>query len=81
MTRTMTATEAKAKFLSLLDDVSHGEDVVVTKHGRPIVRLTAARGPFALKGVFAGIAWTTDPNDDLLSAEADWEILRDDNAP
>jgi prevent-host-death family protein len=81
MTRILTATEAKSRFLALLEDVSHGEEIVVTKHGRPIARLTAARGPHALKDKFAGKVWTTRKDDDLLSTEAEWDVLRDDDSP
>lgn len=31
--------EAKAKFTSIIDMVSMGEDVSITKNGRPVVRL------------------------------------------
>lgn len=34
MTRKMTATEVKAKILSLLDEVAQGEEIEITKHGR-----------------------------------------------
>ncbi|MEI2735950.1 MAG: type II toxin-antitoxin system prevent-host-death family antitoxin [Rhodoblastus sp.] len=33
------ASEAKAKFLSLLDEVERGETIVVTRHGKPIARI------------------------------------------
>ena len=71
--RTLTATEAKAKLLALLDDVSAGEEIEITKHGRIVARLVPARGPHALKGKFAGLVWTTDPEDDLLSTGLEWE--------
>ena len=70
--RTLTATEAKAKLLALLDDVSAGEEIEITKHGRTVARLVPAKGPHALKGKFAGIAWTTNPDDDLLSTGVRW---------
>jgi len=34
------ATKAKAQFSELLDDVERGETVVITRHGKPIVRMT-----------------------------------------
>ncbi|HMN73071.1 MAG TPA: type II toxin-antitoxin system Phd/YefM family antitoxin [Rhodoblastus sp.] len=37
--KTVQASEAKAKFLSLLDDVERGETIVVTRHGKPIARI------------------------------------------
>ncbi len=74
MTRQMTATELKAKLLAVLDEVSNGEDVEITKHGRTIARLSPARGPAALKDKFAGRVWTVDPKDDLLSVDAEWDF-------
>ncbi len=74
MSRVVTAREAKAKLLALLDEVALGEEVEITKHGRTVARLVPGRGPNALKGLFAGRAWTTDPNDDLLSADIEWEM-------
>ncbi|HEV3312503.1 MAG TPA: type II toxin-antitoxin system prevent-host-death family antitoxin [Chloroflexota bacterium] len=70
----MTATEVKAKILALLDEVDAGEEVEITKHGRVVARLVPARGPHALWGSLRGIARTTDPDDDLLSTGADWNL-------
>lgn len=36
------AFEAKTQFSALLERVAAGEDVVITKHGRPVARLTKA---------------------------------------
>ena len=74
MSRTVTATEAKAKLLALLDEVAAGDEIEITKHGRTVARLVPGRGPKALKGMFAGLVYTTDPNDDLLSADLEWEM-------
>jgi prevent-host-death family protein len=38
--RTIQASEAKAKFLSILDDVERGESVVITRHGKPVARIS-----------------------------------------
>ena len=35
----ITATEAKAKFAELLDQVEAGETVVITRHGKPIATI------------------------------------------
>lgn len=37
--RTVQASEAKAQFLRLLDDVEQGETVTITRHGRAVARL------------------------------------------
>jgi prevent-host-death family protein len=38
--RVVQASEAKARLLQLLDDVERGESVVITRHGRPVARLS-----------------------------------------
>ena len=67
MTRTMTATEAKARFLSLLDEVERGDEVVITRHGVTIARLSPARGAHALKDRFAGIVSDDATDEELFS--------------
>jgi prevent-host-death family protein len=39
------AFEAKTHFSSLLDRVAQGEQIVITKHGRPVARLVPVGGP------------------------------------
>jgi prevent-host-death family protein len=72
MTRTVTATEAKAHILSLLDEVEAGEEVEITRHGRLVARLVPARGGAALRARYAGLAWTADSDDDLLETGVAW---------
>ena len=36
---------AKAKFSEILNRVESGEEVVVTRHGRPIARISAVQAP------------------------------------
>jgi prevent-host-death family protein len=76
MTIRVTATEAKAKILSLLDEVAAGQDIEITRHGRTVARLVPARGPHALKGAFAGIAKTSGRDEDLFTTGARWNIER-----
>lgn len=73
MTIKLTATEAKARILSLLDQVSAGEEVEITKHGRTVARLIAANGPRALEGDLAGVAMTSAADDDLFTTDAVWK--------
>jgi len=40
MTETIQASEAKTRLLQLLDAVERGESFVITRHGRPIARLS-----------------------------------------
>ncbi len=72
VTETVTAKEAKATILALLDDVAAGEEVEITKHGRVVARLVPARGPHALRGRLIGVARTTVPDEDLFSTEEIW---------
>jgi prevent-host-death family protein len=43
MTREITATEAKRKFLALLDEVEAGEEIEITRDGVAVARLSPAR--------------------------------------
>lgn len=54
MTRIVTATEAKATILALLDDVGRGEEVTITKRGRAVARLVPAGGPPHAEGDVRG---------------------------
>ena len=70
----VTATEAKARILSLLDDVAGGQEVEITKHGRMVARIVPATGPHALKASLAGAAMTAVREEDLFSTGAEWEL-------
>lgn len=74
MTIKVTATEAKAKILSLLDEVSSGQEIEITKHGRVVARLVPAPGPHALKGSLKGVAITTGKEEDLFTTRARWDL-------
>ncbi len=74
MTIKMTATEAKARILALLDDVAAGEEVEITKRGRIVARLVPASGPHSIKGSLAGIAMTAGSEEDLFSTDATWDL-------
>ena len=73
MTRQMTVTEVKAKLLALLDEVQNGEEIEITRHGLTVARLSAARGPHALKNLFAGVARTNAPDEELFTTGERWE--------
>jgi len=75
MTRSVTATTAKAKILALLDDVAAGEEIEITKHGRVVARLVPANGPHSLKGTLTGVAITAaGDDDDLFTTGATWDL-------
>ncbi|HEX4437131.1 MAG TPA: hypothetical protein VH061_10080 [Solirubrobacteraceae bacterium] len=62
----MTATDAKAMILRLLDKVAPG---------RPVARLVPARGASTLEGSFEGRARAVVEGDDLLSMGVPWNAV------
>jgi prevent-host-death family protein len=72
MARQVTATDVKAGILRLLDDAAAGEEIEITRHGRPVARLVPARGARSLKGSFAGAAMTAVEEEQLFSTGASW---------
>lgn len=74
MARQMTATEVKARILSLLDEVAGGEAIEITKHGRTIARLVPAHGPHALKGRHAGVAVSATDDEGLFTTGVPWDL-------
>ena len=64
--KTVTATEAKAKILALLDEVEAGEEIEITRHGRLVARLVPAKPGHALKGKFRGLVWQTVSDEELM---------------
>jgi prevent-host-death family protein len=53
--RHVQSSEAKAKFSELLDLVERGETIVVTRHGKPVARITP-NDPDRRKRVEAAVA-------------------------
>jgi prevent-host-death family protein len=72
MARQVTATDAKASILRLLDDAAAGEEIEITRHGRTVARLVPASGARSLKGSFAGTAMTAVDEDQLFSTDETW---------
>lgn len=83
MGRTLTATEAKAKLLALLDEVEAGEEIEIIRHGRPVARLVPARPGHRLRGLFAGQVVQVVSDEELLAPIEGWskEDWLDDDAP
>ncbi|HEU5106298.1 MAG TPA: type II toxin-antitoxin system prevent-host-death family antitoxin [Solirubrobacterales bacterium] len=73
MAKTVTATAAKANILRLLDEAAAGEEIEITRHGRPVARLVPPLGAQSLKGLFAGQARTAASDEELLSTGEMWE--------
>jgi prevent-host-death family protein len=72
MARTVSATEAKAKLLALLDEVESGEEIEITRHGRPVARLVPGRPGYRLKGLFAGQVRQLVSDQELLAPIEGW---------
>lgn len=41
--QTIRASEAKTRFLSIVEDVDRGESIIITRHGKPIARIQPER--------------------------------------
>ena len=74
MTRQMTATEAKATLLALLDAVAAGDQIEITKHGHTVARLVPASGRRSLKGRLTGTARTACSDEDLFATGEVWNV-------
>jgi prevent-host-death family protein len=72
MAKIVTATEAKAKILGLLDLAAAGEEIEITRHGRTVARLVPAAGARSLRGSFEGVAMTAVDEDQLFSTDVEW---------
>lgn len=71
--RRVTATEAKARLLSLLDDIETGESIEVTRHGRLVARIVPARGAHSIRGRLAGVVRSKASDEELFSTGVKWE--------
>jgi prevent-host-death family protein len=74
MSRRVTATDAKATILRLLDEAASGEEIEITKHGRLVARLVPPLGARTLKGPFTGIVRTTASGEELFSTDLPWKM-------
>ena len=72
MPKTVTPTAAKANFLRLLDEALAGEEIEITRHGRPVARLVPPTGPRSLEGMFKGVARTAVSEEQLIDTEEMW---------
>lgn len=72
MARRVTATDAKETILRLLDDAAAGEEIEITRHGRPVARLVPASGARSLEGSFDGVAATAVEEEKLFSTGEAW---------
>lgn len=75
-TRTIPAGEFKNRCLALMDEVAEtGEEILITKHGKPVSRLVPVRERKPLLGMFRDqIRITGDIISPVVPAE-DWEAV------
>ena len=73
--RTIKASEFKAKCLKLMDEVAEsGEEIVITKNGRPVARLTAYKPKF--EKWFGADEGTVKIIGDIISPlDVEWEAM------
>lgn len=74
MPKRVTATTAKATILRLLDEAAAGEEIEITRHGRPVARLVPPTGGHSLEGLFQGRARTAVDEKTLLDTEEMWDF-------
>ncbi len=74
MRKTVTATAAKATILRLLDEAAAGDEIEITRHGRPVARLVPPSGGHSLEGLFEGRARTAVDEETLLNTEEMWDL-------
>jgi prevent-host-death family protein len=72
--RKVNATAAKSNFLRLLGEVAAGEEVEITRHGRPVARLVPPSGGHSLEGLFQGRARAVVDEETLLNTEEMWDF-------
>lgn len=70
----VTATEAKAKLPSLLDEVELGEEILITRDGKTVAKLVPARPRKLIPGELAGIATSNASDEELFSTGQTWEM-------
>ena len=72
------AFEAKNKLSALLDRVEQGEEVTITRHGRPVARLVPANGEVDRSKVQEAFERIRDRAEQAKLGGFDWETLKAD---
>jgi prevent-host-death family protein len=78
------AFEAKNKFGHLLDLVKHGEEVMITRHGRAVARIVPARPQINRAESRAAVQRIRDRAEQLKLGRFDWlewKTYRDEGRP
>ena len=69
----VSATRFKAQCLALLDEAAAGEEIVVTKHGRPVALVVAAEPPADLH---ASVTFHVDDDELIEPFDVEWDAAR-----
>jgi prevent-host-death family protein len=70
-TRTVSASQFKARCLAMLDEVADtGEEIVITKRGRAVARVSAATAPASLRG---SVTFNVSDDDLLAPLDVEWD--------
>ncbi len=79
MTKYVSLTDAKASLSEVIEDVIRGEEVVVTKHGNPVVKMTSFTKPTLIFGSLEGQleGWEDVDFDDTSHMDEAWAIWRE----
>jgi prevent-host-death family protein len=76
--REIGAFAAKNTLGSLLDDVERGEEIVITRHGRPVARLVPPSSPVSQAHVMAAIERIRERAAQFGTQNLTWETLKAD---
>jgi len=69
----ITATDFKARCLALLDEAASGEEIVVTKRGRPVARVVAAEPLGELRG---SVSFRVEDDELVAPLDEAWDAER-----
>jgi prevent-host-death family protein len=72
------AFEAKNTFGSLLDRVQDGEEIVITRHGRPVARLISNTGAIDRTQARAAAERIRVRANALTGVTFDWDVMKQD---
>jgi prevent-host-death family protein len=71
--KTVSASEFKARCLAMLDEVaSSGSEIVVTKRGRPVARVLAVEEPRSLRG---SVKYNVSDEELIRPIDVEWNAM------
>lgn len=76
---TVGAFEAKTHFSALLEQVEHGEQILITKHGHPVARLVPVKEEVDQERQVNAVKNLQEfaQTHNLKLGDLDWKVLRD----